>query len=546
MDGFPVIKKRFFGVQQENQQSCAVSADGKIVIALLGRSLCVVKGREKLQIPNESVDSFSMSRDGNFMATISTRASMKLWKLTADSMDCIWEYNGSNFIFKDVVCEMSSCGSIAIAAFGYPVNRSEIIVFQLLDDGSVIRKHSEIVEGDVSSLSVNVKNSLLVYTKHLTHVAQEEDVVIVDLNTFEELRCEKLPCSAFRHVSSSPCVAAEAPVVIVADSIELKWISRRCCLRKHAFVWDVRSQQIIARLETGPWNLSILGISADADKVVTCSNYGVLHEYQLGNKVVSESAAWHKAQFCFEEREYESTRAEIQKLISGHEAVKMEAAALKQIVKQLDDQNSKSKEEADKVFRLVQQIDMAAAEIRDSLISQPRSGSNSSHVSERREHVERQTAALIHSAEISKLVSRITESALRDGVNGSRTDCVLDLEEIKSGQTVMRLPCMHVFHKACILPYLESEMLPCCPIDRTPVPKDSLIPPSVGMGVRTVSCKLASTNGTPVGFSSLLLTIAWINRFMFRLLVEQQLVSAELSLSASAGLLGMSARRSLF
>lgn len=53
-------------------------------------------------------------------------------------------------------------------------------------------------------------------------------------------------------------------------------------------------------------------------------------------------------------------------------------------------------------------------------------------------------------------------------------ECVVCLCAIEHGEEVVRLPCLHVFHSACLVPYLESEENPRCPIDRTEVPKDLL------------------------------------------------------------------------
>ncbi len=50
-------------------------------------------------------------------------------------------------------------------------------------------------------------------------------------------------------------------------------------------------------------------------------------------------------------------------------------------------------------------------------------------------------------------------------------ECVIDLSNIERGEEVVRLPCMHVFHKDCIMPYLLRENVPLCPIDRSHVPK---------------------------------------------------------------------------
>lgn len=52
--------------------------------------------------------------------------------------------------------------------------------------------------------------------------------------------------------------------------------------------------------------------------------------------------------------------------------------------------------------------------------------------------------------------------------------CCIDLEPFKRGDTVMRLPCFHVHHKDCLLPYLKNQEAPECPECRTPVPVDDL------------------------------------------------------------------------
>ncbi len=47
--------------------------------------------------------------------------------------------------------------------------------------------------------------------------------------------------------------------------------------------------------------------------------------------------------------------------------------------------------------------------------------------------------------------------------------CVIDLEPFRSGDVLIRLPCMHVFHRDCILPFLKRTAQPKCPFDRAPV-----------------------------------------------------------------------------
>jgi len=52
--------------------------------------------------------------------------------------------------------------------------------------------------------------------------------------------------------------------------------------------------------------------------------------------------------------------------------------------------------------------------------------------------------------------------------------CCIDLEPFKSGDMVMRLPCFHVHHSECLLPYLKMQEEPECPECRTKIPKNHL------------------------------------------------------------------------
>mmetsp|Transcript_17295 Transcript_17295/g.54106 ORF Transcript_17295/g.54106 Transcript_17295/m.54106 type:complete len:139 (+) Transcript_17295:1-417(+) len=45
-------------------------------------------------------------------------------------------------------------------------------------------------------------------------------------------------------------------------------------------------------------------------------------------------------------------------------------------------------------------------------------------------------------------------------------ECELCLEEYQDGEELMRLPCLHVFHSACVTPWLLSKSS-CCPVCQT-------------------------------------------------------------------------------
>lgn len=62
-------------------------------------------------------------------------------------------------------------------------------------------------------------------------------------------------------------------------------------------------------------------------------------------------------------------------------------------------------------------------------------------------------------------------AAVLDEAERTETRCVIDLSVMEKGQLAVRLPCLHVFHAECMMPYLQSSQSPECPIDRTAVPK---------------------------------------------------------------------------
>lgn len=71
---------------------------------------------------------------------------------------------------------------------------------------------------------------------------------------------------------------------------------------------------------------------------------------------------------------------------------------------------------------------------------------------------------------ISRLGSVLAElqrrdDALRARETGAR-HCVICLSDIVRGERVVTLPCMHVFHAECMLPYLRTAQAPACPEDR--------------------------------------------------------------------------------
>ena len=52
--------------------------------------------------------------------------------------------------------------------------------------------------------------------------------------------------------------------------------------------------------------------------------------------------------------------------------------------------------------------------------------------------------------------------------------CCIDLEPFKAGDEVFRLPCFHIHHSQCLLPFLKRQEEPECPVCRTPVPVEDI------------------------------------------------------------------------
>lgn len=48
-------------------------------------------------------------------------------------------------------------------------------------------------------------------------------------------------------------------------------------------------------------------------------------------------------------------------------------------------------------------------------------------------------------------------------------ECIVCLEPMEPGTEVRTLPCMHVFHRACIEQWLGTASQPCCPIDQVSI-----------------------------------------------------------------------------
>ena len=57
---------------------------------------------------------------------------------------------------------------------------------------------------------------------------------------------------------------------------------------------------------------------------------------------------------------------------------------------------------------------------------------------------------------------------VRVDVSCTARECSICLEEFCNGSEVMRMPCSHIYHKDCIVKWLETSHL--CPLCRFPMP----------------------------------------------------------------------------
>lgn len=57
-------------------------------------------------------------------------------------------------------------------------------------------------------------------------------------------------------------------------------------------------------------------------------------------------------------------------------------------------------------------------------------------------------------------------------VGGRERECVICKEEMRGGRDVCELPCQHLFHRMCLLPWLrKTNTCPCC---RFKLPSDDV------------------------------------------------------------------------
>lgn len=78
------------------------------------------------------------------------------------------------------------------------------------------------------------------------------------------------------------------------------------------------------------------------------------------------------------------------------------------------------------------------------------------------------------SADSAKIVKAMNRRVSAECEHGNGEACVIDARPFRKGDHLVRLPCMHIFHRDCILPYLRQCDRPACPVDLTLIPLDAV------------------------------------------------------------------------
>eukprot|EP00171_Calliarthron_tuberculosum_P003867 IDg3867t1 len=344
-----------FRLSQGFLKLCGISADGETVFALAGSYIRVRKGSTRVKLKHKRCHSCAISRDGSWMVTSSLKGSVKLWKIAGKFVIKVGKYYEGTKFGQPTYCTISSCGSIAVAAYYHSENLTRIIIYKLQLEGPVERETNRLVLADIRNLSVNVRDGLLMFAaKSLgKHFA-----IIVDLRSFATL-CT-VPISGPFHKRSYPSVATEAPVAVVADENHLKVLYPRmtpdhkildnysptgytqlaCCINAEgsrvvaayddcAFLWNVHTQQRIAKFETIKSNLEFFGITANADAVIAGYGGSSVLKYYLGRANI-ETTARHGSQTHTPESSPNFTSAEYQRILSERNTAMMELSLRKE------------------------------------------------------------------------------------------------------------------------------------------------------------------------------------------------------------------------
>ena len=74
-------------------------------------------------------------------------------------------------------------------------------------------------------------------------------------------------------------------------------------------------------------------------------------------------------------------------------------------------------------------------------------------------------------------------------------DCTICLETLKKGDEVKKLPCGHVFHSACVTPWLIKKR-PVCPVCRQGIFEDDMLVESADRWVRR---RIGCWRGSEIG-----------------------------------------------
>lgn len=500
----PLIEGHLLGSHRLPIQAISSTKEGNIAVTAAWDKLSrawSVTGREHVrEFDNSDGDMLmgcAVSHDGKRVATASMDGALKLWNVLENR--CIAVLRSQDRQLKNAVdCWISDDGSRIACVFSFRTERSEIVFFDWASTDSVYRRSTLNVTHRARRLSISESAGTIAIT---TLYNNKRRAVVYNLDSFEELRNIELSDSLDNQWDSHICCSSgDANSIVVADNEKLLVID------PHDANFDVELSGFDPPTEETPCS-----ISGDGSKVIApCAN-GVLGLWSVpDNRILARFSYHSSTPLCshisfnsswiflgfvdgslrvyssagLENENMEATNeSEIQRIfneelynrrIQAKNEMEKKISDFEQELRNLKTKSALQKEKLEKFVTRAEIVKGAAENIRD-LIFQLNQSSNvdGKGETEMRTESEQKLAIIFEIAKILGIVRSIDEEETREHAL-STEQCVVCLENINDGDEVVRLPCMHVFQKECLLPYLSRQHNPCCPICRMPVEVNDL------------------------------------------------------------------------
>ena len=158
-------------------------------------------------------------------------------------------------------------------------------------------------------------------------------------------------------------------------------------------------------------------------------------------------------------------------LIERNRSLLLETAALAQRCERAEREVSAVRREAESVRDQNVALEAQLAEAIDRIAELEVNSNNHNHLLLSRER-HQQSASQNDVQQQQQQQQEPPQQQEQNEVNEFR--CCITLEPFEPGDEVLRLPCLHVHHTKCLVPYLKRQTEPECPICRTPVPVDDI------------------------------------------------------------------------